>query len=111
IAQPVKFVRATASYSQPKFGVELLLKSKNENRVGWAIGQQFHREHWAILETDQPVGAANGTTFTFTLVQNFGTGRTIGRLRLSALTGAAGGRQMPADIAAILRTPENTRTA
>jgi hypothetical protein len=110
-AEPVKFVRATASYSQPRFGVELLLKPNNENRVGWAIGQQFHREHWAILETENPIGSGEETTLTFTLTQNFGTGRTIGRVRLSALTGAVGGKQVPDDIVAILRAPENERSA
>jgi hypothetical protein len=46
---------------------------------------------------------------TFTLVQNFGAGRTIGRLRLSASTGDGKGRQLPSDIATILRAPKRTK--
>ena len=108
--EPVKLVRATASFSQPRFSVENLLKPDNDNRGGWAINPQFGREHWATFVTEKPVGLAAGTTFTFTLEQNFGTGRTIGRLRLSALTGAVGGKPVPADIAAILRLPGAERT-
>ncbi|MES2694540.1 MAG: PSD1 and planctomycete cytochrome C domain-containing protein [Verrucomicrobiota bacterium] len=108
--QPVALTKATASFSQARFEVENALKPKTSNRAGWAIGTQFFRDHWAIFETAQPVGSAEGTTFTFTLVQNFGTGRTIGRVRLSALTGTVSGPTLPAAIAAILRTPQSDRT-
>jgi hypothetical protein len=108
--EPVKLVRAAASFSQARYSVENLLKPDDDGRGGWAIAPQFGREHWATFETAQPLGAEAGTTFTFTLVQNFGTGRTIGRLRLSALTGSVGGPKIPADVAAILRTPAAMRT-
>jgi hypothetical protein len=107
-AVPVKFVRATASYSQARFSVENLLKPNNDNRSGWAVGPRFHQEHWAIFETEKPLGDSAGLTLTFTLVQNFGAGRAIGRLRLSASTGAGKGRQWPAEIAAILRTGDES---
>lgn len=110
-ATPVKLTKATASYSQARFGVELALRDKIDNRTGWAIGQQFGRSHWAIFETAAPVGSAAGTTFTFKLVQNFGTGRTIGRVRLSAITGPVQANAFPADLALILRKPAATRTA
>lgn len=108
---PVPLVRATASYSQPRFGIELALRETPDARTGWAIGQQFFRDHWAVFETAAPVGDAGGTTFTFTLTQNSGAGRTIGRLRLSALTGSPRGNAIPADLAAILRRPAGDRTA
>ncbi len=107
---PVEFTQASASYSQARFEVAKALTATPEARVGWAIGQQFFRDHWAIFETARPVGDAAGTTFTFTLVQNFGAGRTIGRLRLSAITGQAGGKAIPAELAALLRLPAAQRT-
>jgi hypothetical protein len=110
-AGPVTFTKATASFEQPKFAVENLLRPDNDGRGGWAIGGQFFREHWATFATEKPLGSSEGTTFTFTLVQNFGTGRTIGRLRLSALTGVVGAKALPADIATILHTPNVERTA
>ena len=102
-AQPVKLIKATASFSQTGFGVENLLRTDNSNRGGWAIGPQFHRDHWAIFEPEVPFGDPAGTTLTFTLVQNFGTARTIGRVRLSALTGVIGASSQPAEVAAALR--------
>jgi mono/diheme cytochrome c family protein len=109
--QPLRFVRATASYSQPRFSVETLLKPGANDRTGWAIGQQFHRDHWAILELPEPIGSAGGTTFTFTLVQNFGAGRTLGRVRVSALTGRATEKPLPAEIVATLQKPRTSRRA
>ncbi|HUR59256.1 MAG TPA: PSD1 and planctomycete cytochrome C domain-containing protein [Opitutaceae bacterium] len=109
--QPVKLTKASASFSQARYAVESLLKADDSNKSGWAIGTQFHREHWAAFETEKPLGSAQGTTFTFTLVQNFGTARTIGRLRLSALTGRSTRDALPAEIAEILRTPKPARTA
>ena len=107
--EPLKFVRATASYSQARFSVENVLKV-NDDKTGWAIGQQFHKEHWAMLELAAPIGSAEGVTLKFSLVQNFGNGRTIGRVRLSAITGRASAKPLPAEIAAVLRTPKAERT-
>ena len=59
---------------------------------------------------ESPLGFEEGTTCTFTLVQQFGAGRTIGRLRLSALTGDLKRRPLPAELAAILAIPAAERT-
>ena len=107
---PVKLVRASASFSQPKFSVENLLRPAIDPREGWAISPQFARDHWAIFETDTPVGSAAGTTFTVRLTQQFGAARMIGRLRLSALTGPIGGTAIPAAVAAALAVPPAQRT-
>ena len=110
-AAPVKLVRATASFSQAKFSVENLLRPEINPREGWAISPQFARDHWAIFETDAPVGSAAGTTFTFRLTQQFGSARLIGRLRLSALTGRVGSTTIPAGVAAALAVAPAQRTA
>ncbi len=110
-AVPVAFVRATASFSQTTFPVANLLRTDNTARGGWAINPQFKRDHWAAFETAAPLGDARGVTYTFTLEQNFGGGRTIGRLRLSALTGRLDGATFPAEVAAALRLPADRRTA
>lgn len=110
-AAPVAFVRATASFSQNTFPVSNLLRTDNTARGGWAINPQFKRDHWALFETAAPLGDARGATFTFTLEQNFGSARTIGRFRLSAVTGRLDGTALPADVAAALRVPADRRTA
>jgi mono/diheme cytochrome c family protein len=107
---PVKLVKATASFSQARFSVENLLRPEIDNRSGWAINPQFRQDHWASFQTETPIGDPAGLTLTFTLTQNFGAGRTIGKLRLSASTGDGKGDQWPAEIAAILRAPAPSRT-
>ncbi|MEQ1859802.1 MAG: PSD1 and planctomycete cytochrome C domain-containing protein [Chthoniobacteraceae bacterium] len=84
----VKFASASASHSQTNFPVaELLAEPTGDKQSGWAINPQFHKPHWALFACAEPVGFPGGTTLTFKLVQNFGGGRTIGRVRLTAFTG------------------------
>jgi hypothetical protein len=109
---PVKFASAQASFSQANFPVANLLKSDNPARTGgWAINPKFHEAHWALLETAAPVGFPGGTVLRFKLEQNFGGGRTIGRLRLTAITGSVGGTALPAEVADALKVPAAQRTA
>ena len=110
-AAPVKFARATASFSQARFPVENLLKESSDPQGGWAINPQFKRPHWAVFNTERPLGHTEGTTITFRLEQNFGGGRTIGRLRLSAITGDTARESLPAEVASALRVSSAKRTA
>jgi hypothetical protein len=109
---PVKFRRATASFSQKAFDVsELLTAAGGDRQHGWAINPEFHKAHWALFECAEPVGFAGGSTITVKLVQNYGGGRTIGRLRLSAVTGELDHPAVPAEIGRILARPPGERTA
>jgi hypothetical protein len=106
--KPVKLKNARASFSQAKWEVAQLL---DENpKTGWAIAPQFHQPHWATFECVEPVGANGGTVLTFKLVQEFGSARTIGRLRLSAITGDPTATALPEASAVALRTPPAQRT-
>ena len=107
-AHPVKLTRPQASYSQAKFDVAGAIDG--DPKTAWAINPQFHKPHWATFDTDKPIGFADGTTLTFTLDQQFGGGRTIGRLRLTALTGDRSAGSVPGEVAAALRTPKDERT-
>ncbi len=108
-AAPLKFLRATQSFAQAGFAAANLIDAKLTK--GWAISPQFGRDHWAAFELAAPIGSTEGVTLVFTLVQNFGSGRTIGRFRLSALTGALGGEALPAVVAQSLRIAPAQRTA
>ncbi len=110
-SQSVKFSAARASFSQANFPVANLLATDNNAKGGWAINPRFHEAHWAVLETREPLGFAEGTVLRFKLEQNFGASRTIGRLRLSALVGNAGGQALPAELSDALGTPAAKRTA
>jgi hypothetical protein len=110
-SKPVTFTSAQASFSQGNFPVANLLKTDNDSRGGWAINPKFHESHWAVLEAAEPLGFAGGTVLRFKLEQNFGASRTIGRLRLSAITGNVGGQALPAELSDALNTPAAKRTA
>src|SRR5581483_3909692 len=105
----VKLVRASADFSQAGFAPAMAIDS--DPKSAWAIAPKFHQPHWAVFETEKPVGFADGSTLTFTLVQNFGKGRVIGRLRLSALVGTPGAPAVPADLASVLQKPQAKRSA
>jgi hypothetical protein len=106
--KPVKFRQARASFSQKGYDVKGAID--DDPKTAWAINPEFHKSHWAQFEPEAPLGFEEGTTFTFTLVQQFGAGRTIGRLRLSALTGNLKVRPLPAELVAILETPAAKRS-
>lgn len=110
-AKPVKFVAAKADYSQQNFPVENLLKTDNKAKGGWAVGPKFSQPHWAEFQTEEPVGFAEGTELIFKLQQDFGGTRTIGRLRLSAITGKVGAEALPEPLVAALKTPAAKRSA
>ncbi len=85
-AKEITLTDGRADFTQAGFNPNQVLHN-NDKRHGWAIGPRFHQPHWAAFRTQEPVGFEGGTVLTFKLVQNFGNARTIGRVRLSALTG------------------------
>jgi hypothetical protein len=85
-AQPVKLADARADFSQVNFDVGGAIDE--DPKTGWAIAPQFHKPHWATFRAVEPIAFENGAVITFRLVQELGSARTIGRLRLSALTGS-----------------------
>jgi hypothetical protein len=97
---PIRFANATSDYAQPNFPARGAIDDKPA--TGWAIGPQFFKPHWAQFQTEQAIGFDGGTTLRFRLVQDYGRGRTIGRLRVSAITGNPAGTAIPSDIARIV---------
>ncbi|MCE9555690.1 MAG: protein kinase [Planctomycetes bacterium] len=76
---------AEADVSQEKFSIASLIDK--DPAGGWGIAPVVGKGHYAILKTERPVGYAGGTWLTFTIGQNAGQKQTLGRLRLSAMTG------------------------
>jgi hypothetical protein len=108
-AVPVKLIKARADFSQARFEVGGAIDA--DPMTAWAIAPRFRQPHWAVFETAEPVGFDSGTVFTVTLVQNFGQSRTIGRLRLSAITGDPSGPAVPAGLVEALKVAPEKRTA
>lgn len=79
-------------------------------KTGWAISPQFGQPHWALLVLDRPLDTSQGLEFTFKLDQHLGAARTIGRLRLSLVTGDPTVDSLPGDIASVLEKPAQERT-
>lgn len=84
-SKDVQLTDARADFSQVNWHVSGAIDG--DPKTGWAIAPEFHKPHWATFRAVQPVGFDGGTVLKFKLVQEFGNGRTIGRLRISALTG------------------------
>ncbi len=105
--QTVKLSSAQADFSQSNFPVEGAID--DDPKTAWAINPQFGKPHWAVFATESPAGFEGGTLFTFKLVQNFGSARTIGRVRLSAITGGLG-TPVPAPVIKSLEQPVAKRT-
>ncbi len=106
--QPVSFTGAEADFSQQNYDVAGAVDE--DPKTAWAINPQFHEPHWAVFRTVEPLGFPAGSELTFRLEQNYGGARTIGRLRLSAITGEYGAAAIPAAVADALRTPSHERT-
>lgn len=105
---PVQLVKATADFSQKRFDVAGAID--DNPATAWAIGPEFFVPHWAQFQTEKPLGFREGTTLRFRIVQRSGAGRTIGRLRVSAITGDPNRKDIPAEIARIVRMSEPERS-
>jgi len=84
-SKPIQLTDARADFSQKNFDVANAIDS--DVKSGWAIGTQFKRSHWAAFRIAVPSDLQGAEQVYFRLVQNFGSARTIGRFRLSALIG------------------------
>jgi len=105
---PVRLMNATADYSQPRFDVAGAID--RNPKTAWAIGPAFFVSHWAQFQTGEPLGFETGTTLQFRIVHASGGGRTIGRLRVSAITGNPTAETVPAEIARIVNLPAEDRS-
>ena len=106
---PIVFQKASASFSQKNFSIDTLLKPNIDKLKGWAINPQFHQAHWALFESSTSIAQGESTLFTIRLTQNYGGGRTIGRLRFSALSGNSSLTVLPEDISKILSVTSDKR--
>ncbi len=108
-AVDVRLVDAAADFSQKGFDAAQAIDGKTDSG-GWAINPKFHQPHWATFRAQQPIDFEDGTLLTFQLHQNYGGARTIGRVRLSALTGQSGDSSLPAEVLNALAKPAPKRS-
>ena len=108
VAKPVVLVGAEADFTQGNFAPAEAIDGETK-QGGWAINPQFHKPHHLDVRCRESIGFDGGTVLTFELYQNYGGSRTIGRLRLSAVTGNAGAPKLPDAVVAALKKPEGKR--
>lgn len=86
--QAIALKTATANFSQVNFGVQTILEGNAPQIGGWAVDPQQGRKHVAVFELKTPLSHQEGTTLTFTLIQEHnGTQQhNIGRFRFSVTT-------------------------
>ncbi|MFQ5732473.1 MAG: PSD1 and planctomycete cytochrome C domain-containing protein [Planctomycetaceae bacterium] len=103
----VKLKSAFADYSQPRWPVKNAIDGNR--KTGWAVAKKFGRPHWAVFTLDKPAGYANGCVLRFTLDQQYGGSRTIGRFQLLATTGDPRRVGIPPRIRRIASLPAGKR--
>jgi mono/diheme cytochrome c family protein len=81
----LQLVDAVADFSQKNFDVANAIDA--DPKSAWAISAQFKRPHWAAFRFQDTKQLNRAEQIQIRLVQNFGGARTIGRFRISALTG------------------------
>jgi hypothetical protein len=106
--EPVRFARATADFSQRGFNIARAID--DDPSTGWAINPKFGVPHEAVFHLREPLGSGSGTRLRFSLVQNYGGGRTIGRLKVSGITGDSNAKPVPAEIARIIAMTPDQRS-
>ncbi|APZ92812.1 DUF1553 domain-containing protein [Fuerstiella marisgermanici] len=106
--QPLEFSTATADFSQKGWDVTGALSDKP--KTGWAIAPQFKKLHRAQFILAQPLSLPSPTTLRITLTHDFGSARSIGRLRLSAMTGNVNMKSVSAELATAATKPSTEWT-
>ena len=81
--EPLALEGAFADFSQKNWEVGKAIDG--DQKTGWAIGQQFFKDHWAAFRLETPFELSTAKNrICFLIDQNYGRGRTIGRVRLLA---------------------------
>jgi len=81
----LEFGSARASFSQKNWDAAGALNSKP--KTGWAVSPKFDESHWATFVLKEPLDIEEDQELTFQLKHDYGSARSIGCLRLSAITG------------------------
>lgn len=91
--QSVALHRARADYSQSGFSPAAVLQEGTS--AGWAVGGKLGADHWIQFRTLEPLEIAAGDRLKVELAQQYGGGHTLGRFRLSVLSGNERGLHLP----------------
>ncbi|MFN0125631.1 MAG: PSD1 and planctomycete cytochrome C domain-containing protein [Verrucomicrobiales bacterium] len=104
---PLAVAKVAASYDQS--GWESSQAIDGNPGTGWAVYPNVGRAHHADFVLARPLQSPVGTKLQVTLSQQYGSGATIGKFRVS-LTDVAVPTALPEAVAAVLRKPQSDRS-
>jgi cytochrome c553 len=111
-AMPLKLASPRADFNQQGWSIEMALDGNEA--TAWGIFPEVGKPHSAIFELAEPMPAAGEATLTVELKQLHGRGHLIGRPRISVTSAARplpiDGPSLPAEVAAVLKTPLDERS-
>ena len=81
----LEFSTAWSDFAQQNWGAAGAVDGRP--KTGWAIAPQFGRDHFLIAVLREPLQAKAGAVLRVQLQQNFGSARTLGRFRLTGISG------------------------
>ena len=99
----LKFSSAKADFSQNNWDVAGAINPKP--KTGWAVSPKFDTDHWATFILDKAVDIRPDQELVFELKHDYGTARSIGCLRLSAITGNLDADSVPEELVKAVKTP------
>ena len=103
---PVVLREAVADFSQEGYPVANAIDGNPG--TGWALYPQVGQAHSGVFAFDKPATHAGGAKLHFTLDQNFGSGATMGKFRVS-VTSSPEPVALPAEIRAVLAISADKR--
>jgi mono/diheme cytochrome c family protein len=104
----VKLSAAEADYSQDGFSPDGVLDK--DEKTGWAVGGKTGENHWAAFYAETPIDTAKRPWLQLVLSQNYGGQHTLGRFRITAISGSNPLRGIPENIRTVLAVPATQRT-
>lgn len=109
VTNPVTFRKAHAGFSQKNWAVAGAIDANP--KTGWAIAPEFGKDHWAVFEAKSPLTLKEGDRLRFSLRQDLGLGRVMGRFKISGLAAPYGKAKLPKDILKLLAKAPGLRSA
>ena len=94
--ETIKLVSAEADFSQSKFGPEGILNK--DGKTGWAIAPETGKPHQLTIYTTEPVDLGDFPYVQVVLDQQYGGQHTLGRFRVSFMSGFNPARALPDDL-------------
>lgn len=105
----IDLAQAVADSSQPEHPAANAIDGKEP--TGWSIVPETGRDHWILFTTKQPIKSQERPWLQLVLSQNYGSQHTLGRFRLTAVTGHDPLLTIPQGVRDVLAVPSDKRTA